>query len=105
MNDPKTTTTTKIEYLYVKDLPDAGGLRSARMKQLREKIEGFKRNGALTALVRQGDGGELEYSALSVYPAGDSTKDKILADPYFREAYNLTRDLEPQFAEHRACNW
>jgi hypothetical protein len=100
------TTPTKIDYLYVKDLPDAGGLRSVRMKQLRDEIERLQRAGAARAIVRQADGGSLLFGSIPIdRGVKPSMTDAVNVDPSLREVYDLTRDLEPQFAQHRARNW
>ena len=97
---------TKIEYLYVKDLPDAGGLRAARMKLLRDEIERLQRTVAIRAIVRQDDSGGLLFGSISVdRNVKPSLTDAVNVDPSLREVYDLTRDLEPQFAQHRARNW
>lgn len=103
MSTEPTSAPKSTDYVYVKDLPDAGGLRAGRMKQLRETIEGFKANGYRWVVVRQSDDGGLLYNPLRM--VAPESKAAVVVDPYFREVYDTTLDLASQFAEKRAVHW
>jgi hypothetical protein len=92
-----------IEYVYVKDLPEP--LRAGRMAKLREAIAHKKAiapsHGYTRCFVYQGDNGDVQYIT-----ADDTEWNKVASGaPGLREVYDLTKDLEPQFAERRALHW
>ena len=87
------------EYIYVKDLPDVGGLRAGRMNALRKEVEFAKSNGWDRLFVWWKDGAM--FFAAIMKPIGSS----MVQPPDVIEVYDLTTDLAPQFAEHRALHW
>lgn len=107
MNTDLTAATKSTDYVYVKDLPDAGGLRAARMKQHRAMIERYKSSGYRWVIVYQSDMDDrLLYRALLATQVTDGgTTSVVKVDPYFREVYDTTMDLASQFAEKRAVHW
>ena len=87
-------------FLYIKDMPDGGGLRAGRMKWLKDKIESAKRNGYdRLVVVDQGDG---TFDAVPWY---QHIRTCLRNDPRVREVYNVTMDIPAQLAASRAMNW
>ena len=95
---------TKTEYLYVKDLPDVGGLRARRMEALRREAGCAKGNG-WDRLFVWWSGGVLSFAAVMKPILGGTIQPTMVQPPDAIEVYDLTRDLVPQFAEARAIHW
>lgn len=88
-------------FVYVKDLPEP--LRAGRMAKLREGVIAARDAGHKRCLAIQALNGSVDY-------VGTTIKDAEECRGFVRhgivvEAYDLTKDLEPQFAERRALHW
>ena len=96
---------TKTEYLYVKDLPDVGGLRARRMGALRTEVLAAQRmcqtGGAGNRAIVVQEGPEFKVMA----PWGGVARALYTESADVIEVYDLNRDLAPQFAEQRAIHW
>lgn len=99
-----TTIQNNTEFLYVKDLPDGGGLRAGRMETLRKEVARAKGNGWDRLFVWWSDG-DLSFAAVMKPILGGTIQPAMVQPTDVIEVYDLTRDLAPQFTEQRALHW
>lgn len=85
------------EFIYVKDLPDVGGLRACRMQKLRLDLLALKIRGAHGAVTSiDHSNGQVIVTPL---PGFQSEMSQII------EIYYFSNDLESQLQENRALNF